>query len=71
MNLSKKIILASSLVLLTACSTSKAEVDRETNLVKEEITDQKIEGNFQEEEIIDFDDPDFDIENVDYDSCCK
>lgn len=69
MNLSKKIILASSLVILTACSTSKAEVEK--NLVKEEITDQKIEGNFQEEEIIDFNDPDFDIENVEYDSCCK
>ncbi|ACV28572.1 Uncharacterised protein [Anaerococcus prevotii] len=71
MNLSKKIILASSLFFLTAYSTSKGEVDRETNLVKEEITDQKIEGNFQEEEIIDFNDPDFNIENVDYDSCCK
>lgn len=69
MNLSKKIILASSLVILTVCSTSKAEVEK--NLVKEEITDQKIEGNFQEEEIIDFNDPDFDIENVEYDSCCK
>ncbi|MCI5972629.1 MAG: hypothetical protein MRZ08_06255 [Anaerococcus sp.] len=69
MNLSKKIILASSLVLLTACSTSKAEVEK--NLVNEEIKDQKIEGNFQEEEIIDFDDPNFNIENVDYDSCCK
>lgn len=68
MNLSKKIILASSLVLLTACSTSKAEVEK--NLVNEEIKDQKIEGNFQEE-IIDFDDPNFNIENVDYDSCCK
>lgn len=45
MNLSKKIILASSLVILTVCSTSKAEVEK--NLVKEEITDQKIEGNFQ------------------------
>lgn len=69
MNLSKKIILASSLVLLTACSTSKAEVEK--NLVNEEIKNQKIEGNFQEEEIIDFDDPNFNIENVDYDSCCK
>lgn len=69
MNLSKKIILASSIVLLTACSTSKAEVER--NLVNEEIKNQKIEGNFQEEEIIDFDDPNFNIENVDYDSCCK
>ena len=69
MNLSKKIILASSLVLLTACSTSKAEVEK--NLVDEEITDQKIERNFQEEEIIDFNDPDFNIENLDYDSCCK
>lgn len=69
MNLSKKIILASSLVILTACSTSKAEVEK--NLVKEEITDQNTEENFQEEEIIDFNDPDFDIENVDYDSCCK
>ena len=69
MNLSKKIILASSLVILTACSTSKAEVEK--NLVKEEIKDQNTEENFQEEEIIDFNDPDFDIENVDYDSCCK
>lgn len=69
MNLSKKIILASSLVLLTACSTSKAEVEK--NLVNEEIKDQNTEGNFQEEEIIDFNDPDFNIENVDYDSCCK
>ncbi|WP_306485019.1 hypothetical protein [Anaerococcus sp.] len=69
MNLSKKIILASSIVLLTACSTSKAEVEK--NLVNEEIKNQKIEGNFQEEEIIDFDDPNFNIENVDYDSCCK
>ncbi|WP_306483485.1 hypothetical protein [Anaerococcus sp.] len=71
MNLSKKIILASSLVLLTACSTSRAEVERDKNLVKEEITDQKTEENFQEEEIIDFNDPNFDIKNVDYDSCCK
>lgn len=71
MNLSKKIILASSLVLLTACSTSKAEVERDKNLVKEQITDQKREENFQEEEIIDFNDPNFNIENVDYDSCCK
>lgn len=69
MNLSKKIILASSLVFLTACSTSKAEVEK--NLVNEEIKDQNTVGNFQEEEIIDFNDPDFDIENVDYDSCCK
>ncbi len=69
MNLSKKIILASSLVLLTACSTSKAEVEK--NLVNEEIKDQNTEGNFQEEEIIDFNDPDFNIENVEYDSCCK
>ncbi len=69
MNLSKKIILASSLVFRTACSTSKAEVEK--NLVNEEIKDQNTVGNFQEEEIIDFNDPDFDIENVDYDSCCK
>ncbi len=69
MNLSKKIILASSLVLLTACSTSKAEVER--NLVNEEMTKQMTKENFQDEEIIDFNDPNFNIENVDYDSCCK
>ena len=39
--------------------------------MNEEIKDQNTEENFQEEEIIDFNDPDFDIENVDYDSCCK
>lgn len=69
MNLSKKIILASSLVFLTACSTSKAEVEK--NLVNEEIKGQNTVGNFQEEEIIDFNDPDFNIENIEYDSCCK
>ena len=69
MNLSKKIILASSLVFLTACSTSKAEVER--NLVNEEMTKQMTKENFQDEEIIDFNDPNFNIENVDYDSCCK
>ncbi|MDU3136556.1 MAG: hypothetical protein E6704_03120 [Anaerococcus prevotii] len=66
MNLSKKIILASSLVLLTVCSTSKAEVER--NLVNEEMTKQMTKENFQDEEIIDFNDPNFHIE---YDSCCK
>ena len=66
MNLSKKIILASTIVLLTACSTSKAEVER--NLVNEEMTKQMTKENFQDEEIIDFNDPNFHIE---YDSCCK
>ena len=70
----KKLAIISSFTILTACSTSKVEqkanpIDNNkitaTSQVKASIAD------YQEEEIINFDDPNFDIEKVEYDSCCK
>lgn len=56
--------------MLTACSTSK--VEQNTRPIKAEaISHYNKEIEFQEEEIIDFSDPNFDIENIEYDSCCK
>ena len=69
----KKLAIISSFTILTACSTSKVEqrtnpIDNNkvtaTSQVKASIAD-------YQEEIINFDDPNFDIEKVEYDSCCK
>ena len=73
MKIIKKLAIISSLTILTACSTSKVEqrtnpIDNNkvtaTSQVKASIAD-------YQEEIINFDDPNFDIDKVEYDSCCK
>ena len=70
----KKLAIIYSFTIQTACSTSKVEqkinpIDNNkitaTSQVKASTAD------YQEEEIINFDDPNFDIEKVEYDSCCK
>lgn len=70
----KKVAIISSFTIFTACSTSK--VEQRTNPInnnKITATSQvkAITADYQEEEIINFDDPNFDIEKVEYDSCCK
>lgn len=69
----KKLAIISSFTILTACSTSK--VEQKTNPIDNKITAtsqvKASTADYQEEEIINFDDPNFDIEKVEYDSCCK
>lgn len=70
MKIKKILPMLTSLLVLTACSTSK--VEQNTRPIKAEaISHYNKEIEFQEEEIIDFSDPNFDIENIEYDSCCK
>ena len=70
----KKLAIISSFTILTACSTSKVEqksnpVDNNKITVTSQVNAST--ADYQEEEIINFDDPNFDIEKVEYDSCCK
>lgn len=70
----KKLAIISSFTILTACSTSKVEQkSNPVNNNKITATSQvkASTADYQEEEIINFDDPNFDIEKVEYDSCCK
>ncbi len=70
----KKLAIISSFTILTACSTSKVEQRTnpiDNNKIKATSQVKASTADYQEEEIIDFDDPNFDIEKVEYDSCCK
>lgn len=70
----KKLAIISGFTILTACSTSKVE-QKSNPVANNKITaTSKVKAStadYQEEEIINFDDPNFDIEKVEYDSCCK
>ena len=69
----KKLAIISSFTILTACSTSKVE-QKANSIDNNKITatsQVKASTADYQEEIINFDDPNFDIEKVEYDSCCK
>lgn len=70
----KKLAIIPSFTILTACSTSKVE-QKSNPVANNKITAtsqvKASTADYQEEEIINFDDPNFDIEKVEYDSCCK
>ena len=70
----KKLAIISSFTILTACSTSKVEHKSKPDDNKNITATSHVKArtaDYQEEEIINFDDPNFDIEKVEYDSCCK